>query len=1621
MTSHFEDIQNVTLPLNMYVLGLMVVSHNRPVGTDDLDICFSKPTNSKLKQQGNQGLCYECGIQATIKCPQCNALYCFVCYSKIHGRALQNHSKIVLSEGNNDSAFIVRNTCSERCKEPLGYYCEHCEIAGCSHCMLRLHKKHNYLPLSSKNQQLLPDFHNVQQRVTESLQRVRQAGKKLKTTALYPTQTQNADTVETAITQHFAYLHGVLQTVERKILETLHRQRNSRNKNIDEISELIKELEERLHSALLVTTSVEENLDKVDLQQVIRKLEELADIPCHLVVNSVRNDQEIRFNVDDSIVEALQKHCNVQIPAVSSFSLQRTELLPDDYEMEPLTEEINIPRFCSNSSMRMKSESTDSLHSRKNDNLPAVGCSEMVRITHVVDPSWFYVQLMQNQNKITELSKGLSSMANTWGITPTDVTLNGLYVVQSSKDRLWYRGRITEKRVDVKGDVKYCVLLVDYGTEEANVPVTRMRNIVPQFAMMPILAIRCTLFDIVPNDGKWHPDAILAFKKLVCTNAMVSMSIMMITGDTYCVELCVISAQDSRLISVKDSLTYMKYATCVCPNKLMRTNPDSTRQYYKEQLDIECYTEVQILSVESPNVIYVQKKHANRSYFCTMVREMTDHYEHNTSATELIPVPCKDLPCAAPGTDRRWHRGLVSEVTENTVKVFYVDLGYSLTLSCDSIRSLSRKYMGCRTQAIKVSLKNIKPNNPKKQWGDETNEFLKKFLMSTKNFKIVAFEKFLDTYSVAMYTYDRSSVVHLLLKNNLAVNAGSSFYNKDGNLKRQKKNKPKKNVVAAMPPQSPYNEPDISTIIEKSVKKKSVLDDAEDPFKVCVVIHHAESPDCIYVSDATCEQRDIDQMTAQLQEFYSKYRSAKREVWTKDTVCAVFSSKTYMYYRGRIIDIKSPDKVRVFLYDVGLEDTVTLNDIQSLYPPFFKVPTYVFKIKLTGILPCGGSMSWPSLSCEELRGIINTNHYCKFYISKLEDEDVEDSAIPVELWIKQSKMDGPLTPTRIEINSVSRMLVEKGVALPIKEYAQKRDKILAIELKRQMIKKLERLTKSETNVKWQKIDNELDESIESIDKEASKAFLRYSDSESDGEGYSSEEILDNIPSLPKLSAWLPADLIAKDSFIAIPTYLDHNGYLYLHSKEQNLAELRKIELKLEKLYKNCTIESCDTVWAAGDLCIAQYHANKKWYRGTVIKVQENELFNVEFVDYGNVEECTIGNLKKEVVLENIPIQCTKCIIYSLIPGYNNGQWRIDDLDKIHSLLIEQECVVTVLDRTKEYLVISVTLLETNKHCHKKTDLITFLVNEWGMNINCNLNDSIASESSSLTENADIVIENSELFCSDDERVKDAVISGSPVVFQHSNSGENKNESCTTIDVENLSWSKAKGGMSASTPYLISIENLLMNYKMVDIPDEIEFIEIELCCSISAFEFYAQLKENVHSTVLQSYYKQYQLLMNELQTEACKQPVIKSLTPHTPCCAQFTDGLWYRCLIIETESIDGTDTVEIKLLFVDYGNDEYRSVDPELHELHSLKKEWMELPAMAIKCKLWNVEVVSLANRNALLSKLESMYNKRVIATVKDVDENFMYVELYEDETRKELMYSALIEEGLFQFKSNKNE
>lgn len=61
----------------------------------------------------------------------------------------------------------------------------------------------------------------------------------------------------------------------------------------------------------------------------------------------------------------------------------------------------------------------------------------------------------------------------------------------------------------------------------------------------------------------------------------------------------------------------------------------------------------------------------------------------------------------------------------------------------------------------------------------------------------------------------------------------------------------------------------------------------------------------------------------------------------------------------------------------------------------------------------------------------------------------------------------------------------------------------------------------------------------------------------------------------------------------------------------DMKKIQYIETKLEQLYNNCSLKSFDNVWIEGDLCIAQYHANKKWYRGKIVKIRENDIIDVK--------------------------------------------------------------------------------------------------------------------------------------------------------------------------------------------------------------------------------------------------------------------------------------------------------------------------------------------------------------------------------------------------------------------------
>lgn len=63
---------------------------------------------------------------------------------------------------------------------------------------------------------------------------------------------ENSETIETTITQHFTYLHGVLQNMEAKLISQLYQQRDSLKSNLENIDIQLRSQEERLKVTLQV-------------------------------------------------------------------------------------------------------------------------------------------------------------------------------------------------------------------------------------------------------------------------------------------------------------------------------------------------------------------------------------------------------------------------------------------------------------------------------------------------------------------------------------------------------------------------------------------------------------------------------------------------------------------------------------------------------------------------------------------------------------------------------------------------------------------------------------------------------------------------------------------------------------------------------------------------------------------------------------------------------------------------------------------------------------------------------------------------------------------------------------------------------------------------------------------------------------------------------------------------------------------------------------------------------------------------------------------------------------------------------------------------------------------------
>ncbi|XP_052125381.1 uncharacterized protein LOC113209947 [Frankliniella occidentalis] len=449
----------------------------------------------------------------------------------------------------------------------------------------------------------------------------------------------------------------------------------------------------------------------------------------------------------------------------------------------------------------------------------------------------------------------------------------------------------------------------------------------------------------------------------------------------------------------------------------------------------------------------------------------------------------------------------------------------------------------------------------------------------------------------------------------------------------------------------------------KSVQTRlKVSNNSDGSYRIPVDLLSAESPGCVFVRLKSIAEK-IERMSAEMQLYYDCEPLPEGDCWIpkERDRCAVKSPHDLQWHRGLILEVLSGSQFKVMLKDTGRTEVANIKSMRKLYPKFATVPDGSIKCHLANLRAAGShptdgesEPNWTAFACTTLVDLLN-EHKRNLYISKQGQINKEERSLPIEVWVREL-VGTALQASKITWFTINKKLIEKGCALPI-------DWKLLSEEDTQ-------LTSSDLEILNPPDDPDLT-MMEWLEKTSQ-----------DSSGSSAEDWDEVDETLTLLGNWLPPLPLPENSFLALPTYVDFDCNVYLHevsdSSNGSVRNLRKITRRLHKKYRGSKPGPEDSFWLPNNLCVVQYHLDKKWYRGKVMKVNPDNRIEVQFADYGNVEVCRSLELRKNIICKALPSIARKCRISGVTPTSEDGKWPISTLDFIHGTLVDNECTVKVL-------------------------------------------------------------------------------------------------------------------------------------------------------------------------------------------------------------------------------------------------------------------------------------------------------------------------------------------------------
>ncbi|KAK9758429.1 Tudor domain [Popillia japonica] len=484
------------------------------------------------------------------------------------------------------------------------------------------------------------------------------------------------NTVELLISKKIKNAIAKLQMLEKDLLTQMQKIRNQDKISLTTVQEQLIVNIRSVSNLINVSKQATDSRcspKKLNIHLLKKQLEGVGNTPCYFLQNDKEN-ADLEFLFEDTLIEDLQHSARLNFTESNPYSLVTRQELPPDYEDDEtisiaksvlssassLIDSIDsrsvrekaVPRKAAKSDhveKWLQSTTPSGLNQQQHQQgkrlfpikdirdqhveMPTFqkGDRETVKVTHLMSPECFYVQLGRMSGPLMRLSKTIDKHIRSKSVIIVQAPdINDLYLVKYMSDGQthWCRGRVVEYLPEQK---MYNVYFIDYGNT-ATVKREEIAMIPPDLKRLIPFAVKCKFFDLYPaKGGVWDSKAVYTMAKIIANNELL-MIITEVSPDCLEVDLLTTDCDTSLRDALKFlgyGIPYCKYPTDLDNIKKQLKNTETLKLYANnDQFKKEESLDVIISYAINPYNIYINLKNS-RNDLIKLHENMDNFYRDN--------------------------------------------------------------------------------------------------------------------------------------------------------------------------------------------------------------------------------------------------------------------------------------------------------------------------------------------------------------------------------------------------------------------------------------------------------------------------------------------------------------------------------------------------------------------------------------------------------------------------------------------------------------------------------------------------------------------------------------------------------------------------------------------------------------------------------------------------------------------------------------------------------------------------------------------------------------------------------------------------------------------------------